>query len=183
MDQLVTIKKWSFFAFKNVLKYLFYSVFKHQPRFAKRMAPKNDNFSHFAKHRFIKKLCCNPPLDQTLGFFNLCVWNPKTLMLKKKHNLKSGKKTKIEKYISSLKQDRKHKKKKDWWKKLCNLILWIFISDVVPSRNQKKAKKKDKKEEMKEQERDRERELEKGGGQKRLWRNKGRHKKRKKAFL
>ena len=48
------------------------------------------------------------------------------------------------------------------------------------TRNQKKAKKKDKEERKKitrERERDREREIEKGGGQKRLRRNKGRHSK------
>ena len=44
------------------------------------------------------------------------------------------------------------------------------------NKNQKKAKKKDKKEKKgQEQERDRERKIEKGGGQKRLRRNKGRH--------
>ena len=45
-------------------------------------------------------------------------------------------------------------------------------------RNQKKAKRKTRrKEERKEKERDRERKREKGGGQKRLWRKKGRHSK------
>ena len=34
--------------------------------------PKNDNFSHFAKHRVIKNpFCCKPPFDQKLVFFNL----------------------------------------------------------------------------------------------------------------
>ena len=52
-----------FFALKNVPKYIFYSVFEHQPNFAPKRAPKqNDNFSHFAKHRLIKKkLLLQPP--------------------------------------------------------------------------------------------------------------------------
>ena len=37
-----------------VLKYLFYSVFEEQQNLPK-MAKETDNFSHFAKHRFIKE--------------------------------------------------------------------------------------------------------------------------------
>ena len=52
---------------------------------AKTRAKKNDNFSHFPKHRLIKKpFCCNSPFDQKLVFFNFVFLKPKTLMLNKK---------------------------------------------------------------------------------------------------
>ena len=55
---------------------------------------KNDNFSHFAKHRLIKKnVLLQPPFSPKKNvFFKLFVLKPKTLMLNKKHNLKSEKK-------------------------------------------------------------------------------------------
>ena len=80
------------------------------------MGKKNDNFSHFAKHRFIKKkpFCCNPPFDQKLVFFNFDFLKPKTLMLNKKHNLKSGK-AKIRKrdWKEKTRQETKKKEKID----------------------------------------------------------------------
>ena len=106
----------------------FYSVFLNiNQNLTKKGPPKNDNFSHFAKHRFIKKhrFVANPHLTKK--------WD------KSKEERKGDKETK--------------------------------------ARNQKKAKKKDRKEERKEEERDRERAIEKGGGQKKLRRNKGRHSK------
>ena len=60
-----------FFAFKYVPRYLFLYCFSniHQNR-AKKGAKKNDDFSHFAKHRFIqKKNCCNPPFHPKNVFF------------------------------------------------------------------------------------------------------------------
>ena len=76
------------------------------------MAPKNDNFSHFAKHRLIKKtFCCNPPLDQKWVFFNLGFLKPRSLMLSKTHNLKSGK-TKIRKSCLESKSKKKKKQKR-----------------------------------------------------------------------
>ena len=57
-------------AFKNVLKYLFYSVFAHQPKCAQKGTPKNESFSHVAKHRLIKKrFAATPPFDQTFVLF------------------------------------------------------------------------------------------------------------------
>ena len=59
----------------------------------KRGAKKNDNFSHFAKHRLIKKtFCCNLFFLFFFVLFNLFFLKLKTLMLNKKHNSKSGKK-------------------------------------------------------------------------------------------
>ena len=34
---------------------MFIVFFEHQPKFGQKWAKKNDNFSHFPKHRFIKK--------------------------------------------------------------------------------------------------------------------------------
>ena len=55
---------------------IFIVFFEKQPKNCqKKCKKKNDNFSHFAKHRFIKKnpLCCNPPFWKKcvfqLGFF------------------------------------------------------------------------------------------------------------------
>ena len=87
LAQLATVKNGHclpLFAFKNVLKYLFYSAFEHQPKFAPKRAPQNDNFSHFAKHGLKKKnFCCNPPLDQKVVFFKMFVLKPKTFILNK----------------------------------------------------------------------------------------------------
>ena len=57
------------------------------------MAKKNDNFWHFAKHRLIKKkpVLLQPPFDQKMFFLKFFVLKPKTFMLNRKHNLKSGK--------------------------------------------------------------------------------------------
>ena len=69
------------FAFKMCWNTSFHSAFEHQPKLAKNRAKKNDNFSHFAKHKLIKKkktFCCNPPpFDQKLMFFNSDFFNQK----------------------------------------------------------------------------------------------------------
>ena len=167
---------------------IFIVLFEHQPKFAKKWPPKHDNFSHFAKHRFIKKrFVATPPFDQQLVFFNLFFWNQKQWCWTKKHNLKSGK-SKDERKDFKEKQDRKPpKKEKKFDEKESQFNIFMFSLHETKAkkkeqwkktkaRNTKKAKKKDTKEERKtrrkkerqEQERDRERETEKGGGQKRL---------------
>ena len=72
-------------ACKNVPKYHFI-VFFEQLIFAKKNAPpQNDNFSHFAKHRFIKRtFCCNPPFDQKFVFVKLFVLKPKNIDVEQK---------------------------------------------------------------------------------------------------
>ena len=80
-----------FFAFENVLKYLFYSVFcEHQPKFGKN-GQKKDNFSHFPKHRFIKKthFVATPLLTKNWCFSTL-FFETKNIDVEQKHNLKSG---------------------------------------------------------------------------------------------
>ena len=90
LDQIITIKNVFFFVifcFEKCAQMPIFIVFcEKQPKICQKKAPpKNDNFSHFAKHRFIKKnpLCCNPPFDQKLVFFNLGFLKPKTMMLNK----------------------------------------------------------------------------------------------------
>ena len=63
LDQIITPQMYFFVfcCFKNVLKYLFYSAFENQQILATN-APKNDNFSHFAKHRLLKKRYVATPL-------------------------------------------------------------------------------------------------------------------------
>ena len=104
------------------------------------MAKKNDNFWHFAKHRLIKKRTCfvATPLLTKKCFFKFFVLKPKTFMLNRKHNLKSGK-SKDKKKELERKKDRKPKKEK-WFqeKKTCNLIFWCC------SFHEREAKKKDK---------------------------------------
>ena len=70
----------------------FYSAFEHQPKLGKQRGNNNDNFSHFAKHRLIKKtVLLQPPFSPKNCVFKLFVLKPKTFMLNKKQNLKSGK--------------------------------------------------------------------------------------------
>ena len=59
---------------------IFKVFFEHQPKFAQKMAPKkNDNFSHFAKHRLIKKkrFVATPLLTKNWCFFNLVSFETK----------------------------------------------------------------------------------------------------------
>ena len=123
---------------------------------------KNDTFSHFAKHRLIEKkpFCCNPPFDQKCVFFNLVFLKPKTLMLNKKHNLKSEKCKDKKKGFQRKSKTGNQKKRNYFRKKLQFNSLMLFFSwnkskkerkgkKERKTRNKKKAKIKDKKEERK----------------------------------
>ena len=51
---------------------IFIVLFEKQPKNAQKIAKKNDNFSHFAKHRFIKKpVMLQPPFFEKMCFFEL----------------------------------------------------------------------------------------------------------------
>ena len=142
----------------------------------KKWAPKNDNFSHVEKRRFKKKFCCNPPFDQKLVFFNFAFFNHKTLMLNKKHNLKSGKSKDKKKGLGKTTRQNPPPppKKKE---KSCNLMFWCCSFHETKAKKKEKERRREKqgrtrkqkrktrrKELRKEQERDRERGIEKGGG-------------------
>ena len=132
----------------------------------------------FLKTEVDKKnpFCCNPPFDQKIMFFKLSVLKPKTLMLNKKHNLKSAnskdKKKELERKKTGNQKDKLLMKKK----------LAIEFFDVVPfmkekqrrkkkkerekNKEPKESKNKDKKEERKKRrKKNRERETQKEGGE------------------
>ena len=76
------------------------------------MAKQNDNFSYFAKHRFIKQtVLLQPPFWPKIGVFQLGFFETKNIDVEQKHNLKSGE-SKDKKNISKRKQDRKPKNEK-----------------------------------------------------------------------
>ena len=81
-------------------------------------AKKNDNFSHFPKHRFIKKkpFCCNSPSDQKLVFLNFAFLKPKTLMLNK-NITKNEEKAKIRKRDWKEKSRQETKRKINYFRK------------------------------------------------------------------
>ena len=82
LDQRITSKNVIFFVifcFETCAEIPILIVFLKNNQKTKMPPPKNDNFSHFAKHRFIKKsLCCNPLSFEKLVFFELAI-------LKEKH--------------------------------------------------------------------------------------------------
>ena len=116
LAQIITPQNafFQFFVFKNVLKYLFYSVFLNMNQNLAKKGGKNDNFSHFAKHRFIKNpFCCNLFLFLFFCVFQFVFLKLKTLMLNKKHNLKTGKSKDKKKGFETEKQDRKPKEREN----------------------------------------------------------------------
>ena len=145
----------------------FYIVFLNiNQKWPKNGPPKKDNFSDFTNTGYNKKtICCNPPFDQTLAFFNLCFLKPTTLRLSKKHNWESGK-TKIRKrdLKEKTRQETKQRERIDE-KHVIESLDVVFHEKKTKktekerekTRNQKKAKKKDKKEERKKRTRERER--------------------------
>ena len=79
---------------------IFTVLFEHQPKFGQNMAKKKDNFSHLAKHRFIKKrFVATPPFSNMGVFFNLSFLKAKTLMFNKNTNQNRKKKQRQEKGI------------------------------------------------------------------------------------
>ena len=133
----------------------FYSAFEHQPKLGKKGAKKSDNFSHFAKHRLIKKtVLLQHPFSPKIVFFKLFVLKPKTFMLNKKHNLKSGKKTKIRKrdLKGKTRQETIKREKIDEKIKLQFKMFMLFFSEnkSKEERNMKRDKNKKQKESKKE---------------------------------
>ena len=143
---------------------------------------KNDNFSHFPKHRFIKKpVLLQLPFWPKIGVFQLCFLRPKTLMLNKKHNLKTGKSKDKKKGLERKSKTGNQKKEKIFqeklncnWKLSCCFFSWNKSKE---ERNMKKRQKQESKRKQKERQegrkktRERERQRKrnrKGGGQKRL---------------
>ena len=122
------------FAFKNVLKYLFYSAFWTSTKIGQKKGQKNDNFSHFAKHRLMKKnrFVATPLFTKKLCFLSCWFWNQKHSCWTRKHNLKSGKKSKDkEKGFERKNKTGNHKKEKRLMKKInCNLAQIITSQHI-----------------------------------------------------
>ena len=116
------------------------------------MPKKNDNFWHFAKHRFIKKkpFCCNPPFLKKC-VFQLVFLKPKTMMLNKKHSSKSGKKTKIRKrdFKEKTRQETQKREHFDEEKKFQFNISCSFQETKAQKIEQKKETKTRKKKKAK----------------------------------
>ena len=127
--------------------YFLIVLFEHQPKFGKTMGKKNDNFSHFPKHRFIKKpFCCNSPFDQKLVFFQLCFLKPKTLMLNKEHNLKSGKSKDKKKGLERKSKIVNQKKEKIFQEKKLQLNMFMLFFSWNKTKEEWKMKKRQKQE-------------------------------------
>ena len=163
----------------------FYSVFWTSPKICpKKGHQKNDNFSHFPKHRLIKKtVLLQPPFwPKNVFFFKLFVWKSKTLMLNKKHNLKSGN-SKDKKKELETKKDRKPKKREKIDEdKTCNLIFWCCSFHERKQRRKRKKerdKNKEPKESKKERQEGRKKEKKKRERQRKRNRKRGKPKKAK----
>ena len=164
----------------------FILFFEHHPKLDPKRAKKNDNFWHFAKHRFIKKtFVATPLLTKQLCFLKLFVLKPKTIMLNKNITQNQGDNKDKKKGFERKSKTGNQKKRKDWRKQIAieYFDVVLFVKQKQRRNNRKKrqkqgSKRKQKrktrrKKERKEEERDREREIEKGGSKKRLRRNKG----------
>ena len=147
----------------------------------KKLPKKNDNFSHFAKHRFIKKpVMLQPPFFWKNVFFNLGFLKPKTMMLNKKHNSKSGK-TKIRKrdFKEKTRQETQKREHFDEEKKFQFNIFMLFFSrnKSTEDRTKKETKTRKKKKAKKERQEGRKKDKSKTERQrKRKWKR-GRPKK------
>ena len=137
------------FCFKNVHKYLFYGAFQTSTKICPKKEQKNDNFSHFVKHRLPKKVVLQLPFWPTIGVFQLVFFETKNIRVEQKHNWKSGK-IKDKKGISKRRQDRKQKKTQDWWIKTLQLNIWMLVFFMKQKQRRQKKKAREKKKEPKE---------------------------------
>ena len=135
---------------------IFIVFFEKQPKNCQKKAPpKNDNFSHFAKHRLIKKnpVMLQPPFWPKIGVFELGFFETKTMMLNNKHNSKSGRKKDKKKRFQRENKTGNQKKRTHSLKtkKLQFYIFMLFYSwnkskeertmkKETKTRNKKKAK-------------------------------------------
>ena len=130
---------------------IFIVFFELQPKFAKKNGPKkNDNFSHFAKHRFIKKpVLLQPPFWPKIGVFQLGFLKPKTMMLNK--NITQNQQKNKDK-----KRDFKEKRRQENIDegKLCNWIFWCCSFHETKA-EKKEKERRDKNKEAKESKKER----------------------------
>ena len=158
----------------------FIVFFEHQPKSAKEWPKKNDNFSHFAKHRFTKNtVSLQPPFWPKIGVFQLgFFWNQKQWCWTK-NNLKSEKKKQRYGKREFKEEKRLETPKKIDEGKLCNWIFWCCSLRETKATKKTKERKRQKqeskrkqnrktgrKEKMTKKKRNWERKIQKGGGKK-----------------
>ena len=131
-------------------QHVFFNNFSFQNGKSSKMGKngQNDNFSHLAK----RALCCNPPLDQTIGVFNLHL-NKGNIDVEQITKLKIRKTNKGKGDLKEKIREEPNKKRIDETK-LCN---WIFcccsFRETKAKKNIKKERDKNKEpKEKKEQE-------------------------------
>ena len=112
--------------------------------------PKTITFHILQKHRLIKnnRFVATPPFHQKIVFFKLFVLKPKTFMLNKKHDLKSGKQNKDkEKGLERKNKTRNYKKDKRLMKNIkANLKLSCCSFQKTKAKQKEKMKKRQKQE-------------------------------------
>ena len=156
-----------------------------QPKICQKKAPpKNDNFSHFAKHRFIKKprYVATPLLTKNWCFWTWVFWNQKQWCWTT-NITQNQEKRKIRKrdFKEKTRQETKKREHIHWKQRNCNFIFsCCSIHETKAKKKEqwkksqkqetkRRPKKKDKKEERKTRGKEKQRKRNrKGGGQKRL---------------
>ena len=135
-----------FFAPTNVLKYLFLQCFSASTKFCPKMRLKNDNFSHFVKHRSLKKtFVATPSLDKKLVCFNLSfakTKNTDVYWTKTHHKIRKRNEDK-KKGVERENKTEKQKKQKGLMKKLSNLVFDFVL--CMKTKAKKEGKNKEKK--------------------------------------
>ena len=171
---------------------IFIVFFEKQPKICQKKAPpKNDNFSHFAKHRFIKKnrYVATPLLTKNWCFWTWVFWNQKqwcwtTNITQNQEKIKIRERD----FKEKTRQETKKREHIHWKPRNCNFIFHVVLFMKQKQRrknNEKRDKNKKEKEsqrrktrrkkERQEEKRDRERETEKGEAKKGEGRKKEKH--------
>ena len=173
------------FCFEKCAKMpIFIVFFEKQPKKCKKKCPKkNDNFWHFAKHRFIKKTrFVATPLFLKKCVFQLGLfWNQKQWCWTKNITQNQEKKQRKGKEISKRKQDRKPKKENILMKKKkfqFNIFMLFFSRNKsTEDRTKKETKTRKKKKAKKERQEGRKKDKSKTERQRKTKWKRGRPKK------
>ena len=143
--------KWSFFSIFCFLKSaeipMFIVLLNFNQNLPKNGPQKNDNFSHFAKHRFMikKPFCCNPPFDQN-WCYSTCVFETKNNDVEQKHNLKSAKNKDKKNGFQREKKTGNQKRENIDEGKLCSWIFWCCSFHETKAKKKEKERKRQNKE-------------------------------------
>ena len=186
LAQIITLQRGHFFFFlfcacaEIPILLCFLNINQTLPR----KGPQNDSFSDFTEHRLLKRphFVATPLLTKTWCRSTCVFFETNNIDVEQKHNWKSKKDKK-----KGFQWENKKGNKKDTglMKKTLQMNLLMLFLLKQKQRRQKKEikrenqgtkttqKRKTRRKKERKKKRDRERETEKGGGQKRLRRNKG----------